>query len=297
MNVQGGSTHSPKVPSLMGCQDGITLSSVHHKVVPQRIQTCRGLARSRVTRPARAGFAKQSVWLLSLAVVTMGLIGSPDIEGSREGSRAVFREDFSDLAHWRAWEFDKVDRATRYDIRQVDGNFLLRMEADRSASGLILTRNYPVQEGVQLRWRWKADLHPAATDPLRRQGDDYAVRVYVIFEQDAADAGWLERWVLRKSPFRNEGILPERSLAYAWTSIAGLPDFYPNPYTDRVAVFPVEMDASGEWREILVTPVADYRRAFGKDPPAYFRLAVMSDADDSQSRALAWLDFIEIRLE
>jgi len=211
----------------------------------------------------------------------------------------VFHEDFADLDHWRAWGFDKVERATRYEVHKTDGNSLLRMEADRSASGLILTRNFPANEGVQLRWRWKADLLPAANDPLLRQGDDYAVRVYVIFEQDAANAGWLERWVLRKSPFRSEGVLPERSLAYALTGIAGLPEFYPNPYTDRVAVLPVRMDAGteGEWQEIKVNPVADYRRAFGTQPPAYFRLAVMSDADDSQSRALAWLDFIEVLLE
>lgn len=238
--------------------------------------------------------------VLGLAcLATTDLVGSSTLEEPADGSRVVFREDFDDLAHWQGWEFDKIDRATRYEIQGSDGNLLLRMEADRSASGLILTRNFPANEGVQLRWRWKAGLLPSATDPWRRQGDDYAVRVYVIFEQDAANAGWLERWILRNSPFRSEGVLPERSLAYALTGLSGLPAIYPNPYTDRVAVFPLEMGkgASGEWQEIKVTPVADYRRAFGTQPPAYFRLAVMSDADDSQSRALAWLDFIEVRLE
>jgi hypothetical protein len=33
----------------------------------------------------------------------------------------------------------------------------------------------------------------------------------VIFEQDAAQAGGLERWALRNAPFRDEGFLPERS--------------------------------------------------------------------------------------
>lgn len=225
-----------------------------------------------------------------------GVWATPFDAGAAPAVGPVFREDFSDLSQWRAWEFEKVRRATLYDIREDAGHSHLRMEADQSASGLILARNFPVRENMRIRWRWRADILPVTSDPMRRAGDDYAIRIYVIFEQPVADAGWLERWALRNAPFRAKGVLPERSLVYAWSAKAGLPDFFPNPYTDRVAVFPIrpESGAAGNWREIAVRPVADYRRAFGKEPPAHFRLAVMSDADDSQSRALAWLDYIEL---
>jgi hypothetical protein len=42
-------------------------------------------------------------------------------------------------------------------------------------SGLILTRNFPVTDGLQLSWRWRADVLPAAKVPTRRAGDDFAV--------------------------------------------------------------------------------------------------------------------------
>lgn len=247
-----------------------------------------------MTRQSHTVLIKQRVCLLLAAA--MSLFGSRAFGSTREASGTDFREDFADLTRWRAWEFDKVDRPTRYDVHEEDGNFYLRMEADRSASGLILTTNFPVEEDIRLRWRWRADRLPDAADPLRREGDDYAVRIYVLFEQRPSNAGWLERWTLRHAPFRDQGVLPERSVAYALTSVAGLPESYPNPYTDRVVVFPVRMGdgTAGEWREIEVRPVSDYRRAFGKEPPPRYRLAVMSDSDDSQSRALAWLDFIEI---
>jgi len=46
--------------------------------------------------------------------------------------------------------------------------------------------------------------------------------------------------------------------------------------------------------EESVKVLEDYRRAFGKDPPATAGLAVMSDTDNAGGSAVAYLDFIEV---
>jgi len=252
-----------------------------------------------VSTPARRRRSASHRRQLLCGLLAWALLTPPELPAAGQPSApaTLFRENFDNLNSWRTWEFTRIKRVSRYEVQEEAGNFVLRLEAERSAAGLILTRNFPVRKNLRLRWR--VEVYPRVIDPRRRTGDDFAIRIYVIFEQDAARAGWLERWALRDAPFRSEGILPERSLAYVSTRISGLPEFYPNPYTNRVVVLPIltDDDAIGAWQEISVDPVADYRRAFGKEPPAYFRFALMSDADDSRSRALAWLDFIEVRRE
>jgi len=40
--------------------------------------------------------------------------------------------------------------------------------------------------------------------------------------------------------------------------------------------------------------VADYRRAFGKDPPRTASLAVMNDSDNTGEKAVSFIDWVEI---
>jgi hypothetical protein len=53
----------------------------------------------------------------------------------------------------------------------------------------------------------------------------------------------------------------------------------------------------GRWVEESVDVLADYWKAFGKDPPATATLAVMSDTDNAGGSAVAYLDFIEVGKE
>ena len=50
----------------------------------------------------------------------------------------------------------------------------------------------------------------------------------------------------------------------------------------------------GRWVEESVDVLADYRKAFGRDPPATAGLAVMSDTDNTGGYAVVSLDFIEV---
>jgi hypothetical protein len=44
----------------------------------------------------------------------------------------------------------------------------------------------------------------------------------------------------------------------------------------------------GEWVTVTRDLVADYRQAFGEEPPAIVGVAIMTDADNTGEQATAW---------
>jgi len=50
----------------------------------------------------------------------------------------------------------------------------------------------------------------------------------------------------------------------------------------------------GTWQTCEVDMVADYRRAFGRQPPALARIAVMNDSDDTGDQAVSYINYIEV---
>ncbi len=235
-------------------------------------------------------------WILIIPYL-FGIV--PPAWSADEPAPPLFRDDFADRTAWADWIFPKIPQTTDYTVvAHEDGGWVLRVVSTGAASGLLSQQAFTVPPGhdYRVRWRWLADKLPSAPDPRTKPGDDYALRVYVIYEHPEKEAGWLERYALRKAPFRELGYLPVRSLAYVWTETPGLPAYFENPYTDRVIMLPRTYTRveRGEWREVEIDPAADYRRITGEAAPRRFRLAIMGDADNSASRSEAWLDWIEV---
>lgn len=232
--------------------------------------------------------------LIGTVSLLLGLAAS----GWAADSAPLFRDDLENRTAWADWIFPKIPKTTAYAVVAGDDGSALRIVSDGAASGLLTQQAFTVPEGrdYRVRWRWRVDTLPSAPDPRTKPGDDYALRVYVIYERPEKEAGWLERYALRKAPFHELGYLPVRSLAYVWTETPGLPKYFENPYTDRVIMLPNTYARAerGEWREVAIDPAGDYRRITGEEAPRRFRLAIMGDADNSASRSVAWLDWIEV---
>jgi hypothetical protein len=89
---------------------------------------------------------------------------------------------------------------------------------------------------------------------------------------------------------------PDSSLNYIWANRQPIGTVMANAYTDRAMMLVME-SGSGKtdtWVTERVDALADYRRAFGHEPPAEATLGVMSDADDTGESATAWLDYIAV---
>jgi hypothetical protein len=190
---------------------------------------------------------------------------------------------------WAELAFPRIDRHTRYALVADDGGTVVAAQADASASGWIHRMDVPAAQARMLRWRWKAERLPAGGDSRTKAGDDAAARVYVTFRADPARLPWHERALNEIQRALYGEAPPHASLMYVWDTRAPAGTSVPNPYTARVRTIVVESGTArvGRWVAHQRDIVADYREAFGEDPPPIAGVAIMTDADNTGGTAAA----------
>jgi len=232
-----------------------------------------------------------------LMLVAALLVLTPGIPRAADGD-VLLREEFTNLDAWRPLTFPKIARHSTYAIASdaAQAEFWLRAESDRSASGLVWKEKYDVVAYPRLRWRWRVENVYRAGDATKKAGDDYPARLYVIFAYDPATAGAGRRlkYGLAKAAYGEYP--PDSGVSYVWESRENPAEFVLSPYTDSVAMFLKERGAAqvGRWVEEEADVLADYRKAFGKEPPRSASLAVMNDSDNTGERSVSLVDWIEI---
>jgi len=195
-------------------------------------------------------------------------------------------------AGWKPQIFKrrKDARRTSYDVVRDGKSTVVRAESEGAASGLEHEVQVKLEEFPVLRWRWKIDNVVASGDPLRKDKDDYAARVYVTFgfEPDKVTVG--EKLRYRTSRFLL-GNVPFAAISYIWASRAPMGAVIESPHMgDIVKLIVVESGAErvGQWVTEERNVYDDYRRAFGKEPPSVSGVAIMTDTDNTLERATAY---------
>ena len=185
--------------------------------------------------------------------------------------------------------FRNKPRHTRYELVRDGETVVVRAQASAAAAALVHKLNDPLQEATVLHWRWKIARLLDKSDIGRKSGDDYAARVYVTFALDPR-ASWAERIKFRTARLIYGNDLPFSALNYVWDTRAPVGTSLGNAYTERVRMVVLESGAArlGEWVEERRDVVADYRRAFGTEPPPITGVAIMTDTDDTGESATAW---------
>jgi len=202
-----------------------------------------------------------SLWLL-FALLASSALAEP---------QQILIDDFSgnSLASWEATSFSGH---TEYRIVEDAGQRVLHAHSKGAASGLAYSIEYEPSDYPILSWRWKIDGALKKGDSRTKSGDDYAARVYVIFPH----------WFFPKT----------KTLNYIWANRLPKESVQANAYTSNAMMLAVESgdENAGQWIAVRRDIVADYRRAFGEDPPSVGSIAVMTDTDNTGETATAWYD-------
>ncbi len=207
------------------------------------------------------------------------------------------REEFNSLDRWSPLTFPKIDRHSQYRLISVPGGeHWLEATSNQAASGLVFQDSFDVYTYPILRWRWKVDAVIPTGNAEEKAGDDYPLRLYVMFQYEEEKAGFLESLLYKSLKMIYGQTPPFASLNYIWANRLHNRAMLPNPFTGRAQMILVEQGSAkvGQWVEESANLIQDYRRAFGGDPPRTARLAIMTDSDNTGSRTRAWLDYIEI---
>ena len=176
--------------------------------------------------------------------------------------------------HWTTKSFEGE---TRYSVVTDGDGHVLQAQSEASASGLVYEIDFDPVEHPILSWRWKITGTVKKGNENTKAGDDYAARIYVIFPH----------WFFPKT----------RTLNYIWANHLPENEILPNAYTGNAMMLAASSGEAraGEWVEVRRNLIADYRRAFGEDPPEAGAIAIMTDTDNTGEKAMAWYD--DIRLE
>ncbi len=191
---------------------------------------------------------------------------------------------------WEPLQFKKIKNRTTYSLVEQDGVVVVKAVSNGGAAGLVKKVQIDPQTHPILSWRWKAENVLRKGDVTRKDGDDYAARIYITFDYDPSDLGFGDKIKYNALKLLGYGDIPLRALNYLWASKAEEGQITPNPYTNWVMMIPAETGSNrtGQWVAERRNILEDYRAAFGEDPPPITGVAIMTDTDNTGESAVAY---------
>jgi len=217
-------------------------------------------------------------WLLRAGAVSLLVAAFTAPAAAAPGWSVSFDGRSQPAQAWmkaNGWEEQRGD-ADRW--RVADG--ALHTSQDEDSTTIGTERGFPLspQAAPRLRMRFKVTAWPEKGDLRRKGTEDAALRVFVIFD-------------------RGGGLIsPPDTLGYAFASTNPVGRFITSARFDNVKYIPVATAKGydGGWIEVERDIVADYTKAFGKAPPRIKAIGIKSDGNNTDAKAAAVIDRIEL---
>lgn len=182
------------------------------------------------------------------------------------------------------WEQDWLERKFIHKANEMevetenDTNRVLRIDSFGSASALWRTINMKPGDRGTISWRWKISRN--FSDKINEKskiGDDYAARVYVVFEPH------LVNW-------------KTYAICYVWATKESEGSIYRSPYTNSVGHIVLQSGKKnrGKWVKEERNFIADYKKIFGDLPEIVSAVAIMVDTDNTNEEVETWFDDLSI---
>ena len=229
---------------------------------------------------------------------TAFLAGIADAQDAVEAMRFSALQPGAPLPDWlQPYVFPNQPRHTQFTLVEEGGRTVLAVRANASSSGLLRRvrvdpRLYPI-----LSWRWKVMNLPVKGDLATKAGDDFAVRIYLTFDLDPATLSLGDRFKLSLARTIWGDQLPAAALCYVWDGHAPVDTIAPNAYTDRVRMVVADSGGAelGRWVARERDVAADFRRAFGIEPPPITGVIVSADTDNTGESVESYFGDIEFK--
>jgi hypothetical protein len=181
-------------------------------------------------------------------------------------------------------------RATRYAAGRKDGRVVMHARAEGSASmWRCHTRIAPADLG-KVRFSWRVDaLNPQASI-ADLEHEDAVARIVLAFDGDRARLSPRTRAMFDLARMLSGEEPPFATLMYVWETAKPVDSVVVNPRTDRIRKLVVDSGPEhlGRWREHRRDIATDYLQAYGEPPGALIGVAMMTDSDNTRTRAEAW---------
>jgi hypothetical protein len=225
-----------------------------------------------------------TVWLprFALAAVLAGCASPPDELTPQLASEPL-------VAGWQPVVLPGKPR-THYRAERKDGREALSASADRSASMLRKRVQIAPEKLGAVSFSWWVDdlITDASVADIDRE--DAPARVLFGFGGDHARLTQRQRMMFDLAEALTGERPPFATLMYVWDARAPVGTVIVNPRSDRIRKIVVDSGPMNlrRWRDHRRDLAADFRLAFGEDPGPLQTIGVMTDSDNTGSRALSW---------
>lgn len=191
---------------------------------------------------------------------------------------------------WQRTQLPKVPRETQYTLELQEGVTVLRAEANSSMSGWSHPVRVDPNKTPILRWRWKVSGALTKSAFGTKAGDDFAARVYVLFDYDLNKLPFFTRNKIKFARSLYGEAVPAAGLCYVWDAKATVGTSAWSAYTNRLRMIVAESGntRTGQWVEVTRNVAEDFRAAFGEAPPMVSGVAIATDTDNTKDSVTAW---------
>ena len=201
-------------------------------------------------------FLLQCILLSDIAASQSNILAVDSFNGLKEGTAP---------AEWAIKEWKG-----RADVQIVKNGTVsvLRLRSVKTSSALYKEIDFDIKDYPFLNWRWNVAEIPAGGDVRKKETDDQAAQIYVVFP---------------KFPSQ----INSRMLGYIWDTSAPVGSSVTSAKlsTTKYIVLKSGKDEIGKWLSEKRNVYEDYKKLFDEEPPKVGSIALMIDSDDTKTSA------------
>jgi len=180
----------------------------------------------------------------------------------------------------QGWELKENSGKAEFKLEREGNNWFLRLRSENSSWTLVKEVDVDIREYPILTWRWRVTKLPEGGDVRRKETDDQAGQLYVVFPR-----------------FPEQ--IRSQIIGYVWDSVAPkgmvLDSPSANPPPTKIVVLESGEEKLGQWVTEKRNVYQDYKAFFGGDPPRLKRISLWINTQHTKSSAECHFDDIIFR--
>jgi hypothetical protein len=196
---------------------------------------------------------------------------------------------------WVHLPLSKLKRDTVYSLMDDNGQKVVHAEANSSASLYATRFKSPMVTPATLSWRWKTDALVAGADNRDKKREDAPLRIIVAFDGDKTTLPEAEQKQMKRARMLSGREPPYATLMYVWSEQVPLDTVIPSAHTSQLKMIVAASgpEGLGAWQSVRRNVAEDYQRAFGNPPERMIGVGVMTDSDNTGTKASG--DYADLR--
>jgi len=174
------------------------------------------------------------------------------------------------------WTLEKKTGNPEIKVEQSGDNAFVLFRSNNSSFGLKKDLKFELKDYPYLNWKWRVTRLPEKGDFLKKDTDDQAAQVYVLFPRFPAKLNTEIVGYLWESNPKNKG---KEGVSPAWSK-------------SKVIVLQGGPEKLNQWVQEKRNVYEDYKRLFKKEPPQIGGISIYINTQHTQGRAESCFDHI-----